>query len=308
MKKGWWIILGLLVAGAAIAYFGFLRPDRQPASESDDSSAGTIQLKPKMRIQRIQFSDIDDETLNLNLTFQIVNPLPVGLKASAADFALYMDNTLVLEDRYAQSIDIQPNDSSSVTLPCVLRAKRLKEVNDRLAARNQDSALYRLRFTANLDVPVLGERTMTINTRKTYPVYHLLKMKVGGVDVEKFGLKESDVSLTLELNNQNIFPTHLKLAKYALKVDDKLIAEGSHPDPVYMKPESITPVDLPLEVKTGKFTGAAFKTLFAKKTTPFEIRIEYQTISRKSDDPFKNSNQSTVIRGTLNELLTKKKR
>ena len=300
MKKGWLIALTivLLLGIGGYAYYNSLKNKAQAEGGEHDGS-----LKPRLEMSRLSISNITDESALLNMNMLIDNPLPIGFKARKLDYTLYIDNEEVAKDAYDKVIEIESEDSTSLTLPIKLYTKKMVGVLKRLEAAGTDSTDYRIRTTFDMDVPIAGERTFTISQSMRAPVYYLPQFKVEDIDLGKFGLNRTDVSAKIMCTNKNKFPFDMTDSEYSVTIDNKLIASGAQPEPIVIKSQGTTPFVVPMTVKPGQSLGLLPKLIFNKKDTPVEVTFRCKIMSKSDNPMLKESQVATTIRGTVAELM-----
>lgn len=303
MKRGWIIALAIVLIGFVGAYVWYSRLKNEAASEGG-AYDGT--LKPRVELSRFDFTDISDDAITMNMYVLIDNPLPVEFKARRVNYSFLINNKEVVKDSYDKTIQLKSKDSTTIALPAKLLAEKMTNVLKDIEARGDDSTNYRLRTTFDLDVPILGERTFTIDETRRLPTYHIPKIKVEEIDFGKLSLKEMDVAAKVNIINRNKFPYNITDAHYTVTINGKQIAEGDQEEPILVKKQSTTPVVFPVTVKPGQMLGLLPKALFDKKDTPVEVAFRCKVLDKNNNPMFQNSKFVTTIRGTLADFTKKK--
>lgn len=303
MKRGWIIALAIVLIGFVGAYVWYSRLKNEAESEGG-AYDGT--LKPRVELSRFDFTDISDDAITMNMYVLIDNPLPVEFKARRVNYSFLINNKEVVKDSYDKTIQLKSKDSTTIALPAKLLAEKMTNVLKDIEARGDDSTNYRLRTTFDLDVPILGERTFTIDETRRLPTYHIPKIKVEEIDFGKLSLKEMDVAAKVNIINRNKFPYNITDAHYTVTINGKQIAEGDQEEPILVKKQSTTPVVFPVTVKPGQMLGLLPKALFDKKDTPVEVAFRCKVLDKNNNPMFQNSKFVTTIRGTLADFTKKK--
>jgi LEA14-like dessication related protein len=299
MNKGWIIALMLLLVGCIGAYVWYSRLKNEAESETGAYN-GT--LKPRVELSRFDITDISDDNVSMNMNLLIDNPLPVSFKASKVNYLVYINGKEVLRDSYAKAIALKSKDSTLLVLPIRLKAQKMLAVLKDLENRGVDSTNYRVHTTFDLDVPILGERTFTIDQTRRLPTFFIPKVTVTDIDFGKLSLKAMDVAAKVNIINKNKVPFSITDTHYSITIDGKQIAEGDQKAPILIRKQATTPVVFPTMVKPGQALGLLPKALFDKKDTPFEISFRGKLIDKNKDPLFQHSKFSTTIRGTLLDL------
>lgn len=299
MKKGWIIAVVLLLIGVVGAYIWYSGLKSRAAAEGGPYDNT---LKPRLEMSTLSITDIDDDRIKANVTLLIDNPLPIEFKANRLAYTVLIANTPVSTDTYQKSIAIKSGDSTSVTLPVTILARKLVQVLKTLDRKDIDSTTYAVRSQFELDVPILGERTFKANVTRRLPAIYLPQIKIEDIDLGKLGLKRTDVAAKVAVTNKNRFPLNFTDTEYTVAIDGKEIATGQQPEPILIKKQATTPVVFPVTVKPGQSLGLLPKVLFDKKDTPFRVTLRCKIIDKDSSTIFNKSKMNMVIRGTLADL------
>lgn len=302
MKKGGWIALGVLLIGLIGAFVWYQRQQQR----ATDEQHGTV-LTPRLEMTSLLITDIDDDQVTMNVKMLIDNPLPVGFKANKVDYEFYMDTALILKDSYRKTVELEPGDSTVVTLPAKLLYKRLNAVLEQLDKQNVDSVVYSVRSTFDLAIPVLGERTFSVKTDKKLPTLYLPTVKITDIRFGKISFKETELAVMANIGNRNKIPFSFKDSHYTVSIDGEVVAEGSQPEAIRIKEQAVTPVVVPVTLKSGKFDNVALKALFDKKNTHFLVVFRSKMISEDGNSAFDDSQIVSRIKGTLADLKELKK-
>lgn len=302
MKKGWTIALLLLLVGCIGAYVWYSRL-RNEANAEGGAYDGT--LKPRVELSRFDFTDISDDNISMNMYLLIDNPLPIEFKARKVNYSFYINGQELVNDSYEKVVSLQSKDSTTIALPAKLKAKKMTQVLKDLEQRGVDSTNYRLRTTFDLDVPILGERTFTIDETRRLPTYYIPQVKVDDIDLGKLSLKSMDVAAKVNIINKNKFPYNITDTHYTITINGKQIAEGDQPEPILIKEQSTTPVVFPVTVKPGQALGLLPKALFDKKDTPYEVVFRCKILDKNNNPMFQESKYMSTVRGTLADFKKK---
>lgn len=298
MKKGWIIALALLLLGCIVAYLWYDRVRRTAETGPYDNT-----LQPRLELSRFDISDIDADNVTLNAYILIDNPLPVAFKANSLSYTVSIDSTMVVKSRYAKPISLAANDNTTLMLPITIPLKKLGAVLKRLEQSGQDSTEYAVGATVNLDVPLLGQKTLTLTHSRRMPTVYLPDIQVNDIDLGKLSLKQTDLAANVSIRNPNVFPVNISNTRYTISIDDELVAEGSQPEPILIKKQATTPVVFPVTLKPGKLAGLTGKMLFNKKNTPMTVTFRCTILDKRDNPSFKNSKLALKITGTMDEFV-----
>ncbi|GAB3774716.1 hypothetical protein GCM10028818_17880 [Spirosoma horti] len=304
MKKGGLVVLVLLLIGGIGAYIWYrnIRDKETSTGKPYDNT-----MKPRLEMSRFAITDIDEDTIRMNLYMLIDNPLPVGFKSPKLDYTFFIANTPVMVDAYKKPIQVKSGDSTLVVLPAKLVYKKMIKVLETLDRKDIDSTNYKMQAKFALDVPILGQKTFVTTVDKRMPTLYLPKVKIDDIDFGKLGLKRTDVAAKVSITNRNKMPFNITDAHYTVVIDGKEIADGAQPEPILIKAQATTPVVFPVTAHPGKTLSVLPKMLFDKKDTPYSVKFRCKLIDKKGNSSFANSTFASTITGTLDDFKKLKK-
>jgi len=258
-------------------------------------------LKPELIVASLNITDIDQNKLRATSKIILKNNLPIEVKTERLNYAIFIDSAKIIESTYSKPITIRSSDTTAITLPLEILFKKLTAVLKRFDEKKIDSADYSVRAAFQVDVPIAGERNFTMNFTKRLPAFKLLKTTMGAINLDKFGLKESSLEITLNVENPNAFPMKMKDGKYSLSIDnDKNVMDGVVQKIVDIPAHASAPVLMHVDMKTLKIPKLGWKMLFDKKDTRFKLNFSSKLVS--DNGMLNNSKMAFNMSGTLDEL------
>jgi LEA14-like dessication related protein len=187
-----------------------------------------------------------------------------------------------------------------IVLPMEVLRDRLVEILNRFERKKTDSADYTIKGKFYFEVPVAGDKTYVVNQTRRLPAFRLLKVETEDLHIDKFGFKNSDLSMSLIIKNPNIFEVSIRDVDYDLTIGKDFRLEGDVKNTTTIPPRSKVKVPLKMDVHTKNFTRFAWQALFEKKHTPFHIHLRCKMVS--TDDTFKDLVLTATRDGRLDEL------
>ena len=260
--------------------------------------------KPHISVKEIRVHDIGDDRIAMTARVMVSNPLLIQLNADSLVYALYIDSVPVMESRFVKRVSIKSLDSTMIVLPLDVDRSRLNTVFARFERNDSDSADYVLKTKLYLDVPVAGNKTFEKNETRRGPAFRPLKVKTNHRKIEKFGLKHSEVSVSLILENPNAFEIGVKDVDYDLTVGQDLHMRGDLHKTTLIGPRSTISLPLEMDVHTKNITRLAWQVLFEKSHTPFEIQLKCKIAT--DNDVFKDTRLNVKRSGRLDDLDNQK--
>lgn len=273
---------------------------RDTTSGKKQGTAAVEKLTPKVTVANVSITHLDAEKIKAICTVKLENPLPVEFTTQGLDYEVRIDSQTVIKDTYNKPITVQSSGNSSVQIPLEIQAKPLARLLKYFDDKHIDSADYAFKATVRVKVPIAGQKSFTFNMDKRLPAIRLPKIKPGNIDLDKFGLKNTSMSMVLHVYNPNLFPIKLKDGKYDVTVAQDVRMDGVMEKIVNIPAKGSQDVTVTLNMKTGKAGKLGWKLLFDKKDTPF--KVDFSCKLNTDNEIVKNSNMNFSVKGTLDQL------
>jgi LEA14-like dessication related protein len=258
------------------------------------------QLAPEIRIASMNITDIDDDEIKLTSETVVDNNLPADLTIDSLDYTVSIDSIEVVKSTYPKEVVIKKSDSATLKLPLRIKTAKLKTLLHRFEKQNRDSADYTINAHFKLRLPVAGKRAFDLAFTKRLPAIREIKVKPADIDIEKFGFRESEMKMDVQVTNRNVFPIKIKNGTYTVAVEKDLEAEGAMEPIVVVPAKGSETVTVTMKLKTAKVPKLGWKLLFRKKETNFNM--SFSGLIMSDNDIFNNSKIKMKANGTIEEL------
>lgn len=295
MRRSYWIIIIIIFLAVLITTIWWWRRTQSGAAAGD-----TLHLKPRIGLASFNITDIDRDRVKLDSKIVLHNPLPIALSTNRIDYDIFIDSIRIIQSTYDKPLSIKPGDSSVLEIPMEIMAGPLARVLTYFTKNQIDSADYSIKGKFLVDVPIAGERAVKVDFTKRLPAVKLLTAKAGKINVDKLGLKESRLDMVMEISNPNRFPVKIKDGKYKVTIDEKMKIDGALQNIVNIPPNGQQDVSMHLDIKTSSIGKLAWKMLFEKEDTRFQLHFKGKLIA--DNKAIDNSNMAFNMNGTLAEL------
>jgi LEA14-like dessication related protein len=256
--------------------------------------------KPHLSIKRINVHDIGDDRISMTAQIMASNPLLIELNADKLEYDFFIDSVKIMETEFVKPISIKALDSVMLVLPIEIFRKNLIEVMDRFEENDADSADYTLEARLHFELPVAGEKTYVVNETQRGPAFRMLRLRTEDVDIEKFGFRNSDLSMSLIIENPNLFEISIRDVHYGLFIGKDFHMDGEVENIIRIPAGSTTSLPLEMDVQTKNIARLTWQVLFEKKHTPFHIDFACRIVA--TDDTFKDTRLQVKRSGKLDEL------
>jgi LEA14-like dessication related protein len=293
MKKALGIFLAVLIV-ALVVYF-FIENRSQ-----EKDSADTF-IKPEIELASFQINSIDDGTIKIELEVLVENKMPLSFGVDTLQYNVFMEEVLVSQSTYPEKISIAASDSSKVSLPITLYQDKINQVLQRVEQNPSNDSLNLL-MEADLitDIPFTDNPIELTFTKRLYFVRQP-QITVSDISIEKFGLDQSEVEMTIQVNNPNQFTFSFRKTDYEFSVNNESIAYGAVDKVTNIAAGDTTTFVVPFNVNLDEVGENVFNLLFKPKETGYEFSLSTQIDSQK--DFINNSTLSVTRSGKLKELI-----
>lgn len=240
---------------------------------------GGPEIKPQITVASLTVKSITDKLIKVDAKVHLDNPMPFEISTKHVDYDVSVNGSPILRDRHLKPLAIESNQSTVITLPLEIFADSLKNVLKEMEKRNTDSVDFVFHASIRLDAPVAGETTFEYEESKKLPAFRPLDINPKNLDVEDFSWEKSTLTLKAELENHNAFPMKMQDVRYEFRLDNEHVLTGSIDGRTQIAPQSTTVVPVKLRASNKELGKLAWKALFDKDDTPFEIKYSCTLVS-----------------------------
>ncbi len=301
------LILMLLILGVAYWWWqgrnkanGVNKNSPQAMINTTASEAKEEAAKMTMEVASTSITDIEGGRIKSVSQVVLKNPLPVKLTASRLDYAMLINSVKVAQGSYTQPIEIPASGSTTISLPMSIMVKPMDVVIDQMDNAKKDTATYTFLNTVYTDVPIAGKRQIPFNIKEDLPIVRLPKMRVGDIDINDVGLKNSGMKVTMQVTNRNAFPMRIEDGKYSMTIDGKNTVHGTMQDVVTLPAKQTVPVTMQMDMKTGGALKMGWKMLKEKSDSRYKLTFDGKI--RSESKLLKNSSMHVDEEGNLSDL------
>ncbi|WP_221392778.1 LEA type 2 family protein [Dyadobacter sp. NIV53] len=291
-----WLILIIILLISGLGFWWWKSPSSIHAKEETAEK-----LMPGIGFASLQITDVDDKRIKLQSKVVINNPLPIKINTKRLDYTIYIDSVKVIEDAYEKPVSIHSSDSSTIELPMELLAKPMARILKYFDDNKIDSAIYSMKTTFEVDVPIANERIVTLNVSKKLPAMRIPEFKIKDADLNALSLKSKGMYLQVEVINPNLFPLKISNGAFLFNIQDAMEMKGALQNVVNVPAKGSRNVTMHAEITDGNILKTGWKLLTDKKGTHFNCKFSGKVES--DNKMLNNSNMVMNVKGTLDEIL-----
>jgi len=180
--------------------------------------------KPQVAIDKVRFTGMTFETLNLAFDVKIDNPNPLSATLAGFDYDFMINGASFLSGQQVSEMVIESMGQSMVEIPLTLKFEDLYKTYQTIV--NKDSTRYTLATGLSFNLPVLGNTRLPLRHEGSLPLIKLPDIKIGSLDLKKLSLTGAEMALKLDVSNPNAFNVILNKLNYGLKINGQSWAQG----------------------------------------------------------------------------------
>jgi LEA14-like dessication related protein len=265
-----------------------------------------MKLAPKVEMMSLSITGIDENELKLTVHATIKNTLRADIVIDSLRYQLYIDSSKVVESIHPQKITIKQAASGNVELPMELNMDKLGALIRKMERQDRDSAIYTLKANFKMKIPIAGVREFNLDESKKLPALKAIHVTPGKIDIHKMGLKKTDATVNMKIENDNVFPIRIKDGKFTMEVEHGITVTGNYQKVVNIPAKGSGIIEMHVNSQTGDLAKLGWKWLFKEHRTHYKMNF---TSTIESDSEIMHTSKMTTnMAGTLDELkqLTKK--
>ncbi len=97
-----------------------------------------------------------------------------------------------------------------------MKNEKLTNVLKKLENKKADSTDYKIEGNANISFLIFKNKPYQFSFSKRLPLYIIPKLTVEKISFKKVGLKHSEIVLSVQIENPNVFPYNFKQTSYKI--------------------------------------------------------------------------------------------
>lgn len=208
---------------------------------------------PTASIASVQIQSLRPGSADLIVKLTIDNPNAFTIEATAIDLDIIFAQTKIASVNTDQSTRIRSGGRQLVTLPVTVHLSKAAKQVDSIAEQLENSfeITYQVDGQIEVNVPVLGKRTLDINHEDKLPVPKLPRILIRDIALQKFGFATIGLTLQLEVTNPNQFAIKIDESNYSLSSNNQQLIQSQIPE-LQLDAGEQTQISLPIKLSTGQ--------------------------------------------------------
>jgi len=264
-----------------------------------NSMVGQRVKKPEVDFVGAKLSNLSFDAADLLFDLKIRNPNAVGLKMAGFDYDLLINGNSFLNGKQDRNVEIGAGGESTVQVPLRLGYLNLYQTFQSL--RDQDASTYQVNFGFSFDVPVLGVVNIPVSKSGELPLLKLPKVKLEALKVGRLSLTNSELLLSVKLDNPNAFSMLLDQFQYQFDVSGRSWFSGDSRDSVQIPEKGESLISIPVSINFLEVGRAAYQLITGDSDLDYQFggEIDLDTsvpLLGRVSLPFDHSGKIKVIR------------
>lgn len=218
-----------------------------------------ILKEPTVEYQSVQVQDLDFDTVSLLLDFAVTNPNALDMNARGYKWNVSIGGKEFVSGGSQSPLSVAGKSTRVVQIPVSIGFKDLYAAFGELSAN--DSVPYQVNFVTDLEVPVIGSRSIPATSKGYIPVPKLPKFAIDDFELTKFSLAGSVVTLKMRITNPNSFGLTYSNATYALKINGEEWLNSRLNRNIALMPKSDVVLSIPIDVNLQRWGTTVYRIL-----------------------------------------------
>lgn len=226
--------------------------------------------KPKVSVEKMRFTGISFEDIDLAFDVKIDNPNDLSAKLAGFDYDLQLNNASFLKGEQSSELNIEALGQSTLEVPLTLNFKDVYKTFQSLGS--QDSSEYQIDLGLNFDLPVLGQTRIPVSKKGFLPLIKPPALKISSLKVQKMGLSGADLELKLEIDNPNAFSLLASNFNYDFAVNNQSWVKGTSPEQIRIAEKEKSFMAIPISLDFFSMGQAALQLLSGNQAVEYAFR------------------------------------
>lgn len=200
--------------------------------------------EPTARVLNSRLVALTPTTARIDTQIEVTNPNLYAIALGALDYQLSVNQARLLTGEQDRGNSIAAGASQTITLPVELVFSEVFDLVTGFAQR--ESIAYRLDAGMGFDIPVIGRVRVPVATEGEVPVPRLPQIRVSSLKADRLSLSSADLTLTLAMENPNVFGLLIDQFSYEFALDNNSVASGNVQQRVRMDEKGQALIQVPI--------------------------------------------------------------
>lgn len=232
------VIVVVLLAGLIYLIVRFHPSDKEVADY----------VMPQIQLVQMQITSLTADRADMQMNVVIDNPAPIGLHIDSLYYIVSIEDNEVVESTYPDAVQIEANDTTSISLPLTIYYDTLQSVLDALEQQGKDSVVYKISATIFSDMDIIPEDKIEVEVEKLLPLIKPPEIDVTDLSVEDVGFSGATIVVEALVDNKNVYSLSFEDMDYSLQIEDNEAIEGHKSEVINIPAKDSAQVTIPVEI------------------------------------------------------------
>lgn len=267
-KKFLLTVLFLMIASVAVFFIW-----RFIGYKQDKSPYKTF-LLPRVELSIIEITSLTEEKTEMTVKVILKNHLPFSFTADSLQYHIFINGVEVIKNHHKKTITLESNDTSWISLPLTLQNHHLKSILKASERKDLDSVEYRLHAIFFTDI--VFRKRFDVDIKRLLPLIYIPELTTKHIEVDSLNFSRAAILLNVSIKNQNVFSIKAKNIAYKFAIEDHEWIEGIIPGVTDIKEQSVTEIQIPVNVSFKEVSKTLFDLLKNGKNVKYKLDLRFR--------------------------------
>jgi len=215
--------------------------------------------QPTASIESARLAGVSFDAAEIVADVRIDNPNPVAVTLAGFDYDVQLVGRSLVAGERDEELRIGANDQARIDIPLQFNFADVRDIMRDIGG--DDEIGYSLALGLDIEVPVLGTRTIPVETSGTLPVLRLPNVSLERLRIDELAWNGASATLELAVVNPNAFGLDLDRLGYDLAVDGTTWVSGSETVAARVPAKGAGRVDIPIQLNFATIGRGAYRLL-----------------------------------------------
>lgn len=240
--------------------------------------------QPDVSIESAHLGALSFEGAELVADVRIDNPNPVGATLAGFDYELAVAGQSLVAGERDQRLRLDAKEQAQLDVPLRVAFADVRNIVDDLLRNgdSRDQVDYDLALNLDIEVPVLGRRTVPAEISGSLPIPRVPSLSVTRLKLDSFGWRKAQATVEFAVDNPNPFGLDLERLNYDLAIDGVALLSGNEGVSASIPADSVGRVDVPIELDFDSLGRSAYRLVTGSGS--FDYRLTGNVAGVGSDN------------------------
>lgn len=171
---------------------------------------------PQLQLAQMQLTQLSAKQVDMNMNVVIDNPAPVGIHIDSLHYKVFIEGNEVVKSTYPDSLEVEANDTTTVSLPITIYYDKLQAVLEELEQQGKDSVIDKINATIFSEMDIIPKDTFNLEVEKMLPLVRIPEINVTDLHVEDLSFSGATLKVEAMVKNENVFSFGFQDMSYQL--------------------------------------------------------------------------------------------